>query len=267
MPSARRASKSFWGLQHCISAFLKVIIFFSASLTRTPSPVCNLHWGNAVMQNGLHPFHTIENHCVLDGPVTWTQALSHTALTESWGCQRFYCRLGTHVSRAPAPLALCSRGRDFGSYKRYHPFSGLCNKSRTMVVASALRVRISSLAELLETARDSDEQSKGLMETAAKQGMWTDGKLPGVTFCMSSGWLKEWVPPSCLCKASKSVVYRYVEILLCTIKMQPALHKAKLSFNGIHQYYKRQKLKWIWFLTKIITILNKETFQSTKRTG
>lgn len=177
------------------------------------------------------------------------------------------CLSCPHVSRTPVPLALCSRGRDIGSYKRYHPFSWLCNKSRTMVVASALRVRISSLADLLETARDSDGQSKGLMETAAKQGMWTDGKLPGVTFCMSSGWLKEWLPLSPLCKASKSVAYHYVEILLCTIKMQPALHKAKLSFNGIHQYYKRQKLKWIWFLTEIITILNKEIFQSTKRTG
>lgn len=113
---------------------------------------------------------------------------------------------------------------------------------------------------MIETARESDGQSEGLMETTDKQRMWTDEKMPRMTFCISLGLLKELLPLLPLFKASKSIVYHYAEILLCTIKMQPALHKAELSFNGIHQYYKRQELKWISFLTEIITILNKENF-------
>jgi len=38
-----------------------------------------------------------------------------------------------------------------------------------MVVTNALKVGVLSLAELLETARDSDGQREGLMETTAKQ--------------------------------------------------------------------------------------------------
>lgn len=208
------------------------------------------------MRSELHPFYTTKSHCVSVDSVTCTQGLAHTALTKR--LPKMLLQWSGWVSLAPVHPGLLCTGASCPLQQRpivwwlhevwtHHPFSWLYNKSSTTVVTNALRVGVLSLAVLLETAGDSDGESKGLTETTAQQWGWTDEKLPRATFWISSGWLKEWLPLSPLFKASKSIVYHYAEILLCTIKMQPALHKAELSFNGIRQYYKRQQLKWYHF--------------------
>lgn len=256
--SASWSSKSVWGLPHCMYTFC----FLQSGHLFLSFP----YWDTAA---SLQPSLRLCEYA------KWIASILYykEPLCFSWLCNVYsglgsHCfnkeaakdataviRLGIHGSWAPVPpvhrslLPFAAEAVVWWLHEvwTHHPFSWLYNKSSTTVVTNALWVGVLSLAELLKTAGDSDGQSKGLTETTAQQWGWTDEKLPRATFWISSGWLKEWLLLSLLFKASKSIVYHYAEILLCTIKMQPALHKAELSFNGIHQYYKGQQLKWYHF--------------------